>query len=86
MARLSLLFSRDQIAEAVQRLAYQIRQDYQGQRPLLVGVLKGSFIFLADLVRELDHSLEIDFVRLASYGSRQESTSKVRIQQGLRCS
>ncbi|GIX48611.1 MAG: hypoxanthine phosphoribosyltransferase [Candidatus Tectimicrobiota bacterium] len=61
------LLSPPQIAEAVARLAAAIRQDYAGRQPLLVGVLKGAFVFLADLVRALDMPLSVGFVRLASY-------------------
>ncbi|MBI4299247.1 MAG: hypoxanthine phosphoribosyltransferase [Chloroflexi bacterium] len=86
LARLSLLISRDQIAESVHRLSRQVEQDYRGSNLLLVGVLKGAFMFMADLVRGLELPVEIDFVRLASYGSRRQSTGGVRLQHGLRSS
>ncbi len=81
---LKILVSRDQIAEAVDRLARQINRDYQNKQPLLIGILKGSFVFMADLVRRLDLPLELDFVRLSSYGSGRETSSRVRIVQGLK--
>jgi len=77
-----VLISREQIAAAVKRLAAEITRDYLGKYPLLVGILKGSFMFLADLVRHLDFPLEIDFVRLSSYGSTK-SSGKVSQVQGL---
>ena len=81
---LCVLLSRDQIAAAVDRLAAEIRRDYRDKYPLLVGILKGSFIFMADLVRRLDLPLEVDFVRLSSYGKSAESSGRVRVMQGLR--
>ena len=80
--RLHLLLSRDDLAATVRRLAEEVRRDYAGQRPVLVGVLRGAFVFLADLVRELDMPVEVDFVRAASYrGGR--STGRVRLLEGL---
>ncbi len=81
--QLKILISRDKIAKAVDRLAREVSRDYQGRQPLLVGILKGSFVFMADLVRRLDLPLELDFVRLSSYGSARDSSSKVRVVQGL---
>ncbi|MDP2952164.1 MAG: hypoxanthine phosphoribosyltransferase [Chloroflexota bacterium] len=79
-----LLFSTEEIKEKVDDLASQIRGDYQGKKPLLVGLLKGSFVFLADLVRALDQPLEVDFVRLSSYGHGTESSGRVRVLHGLK--
>ena len=79
-----VLITREEIARAVARLANQINRDYQGKRPLLIGILKGCFVFLADLIRQLDLPLEIDFVKLSSYGSGKETLGKVRVVQGLR--
>jgi len=81
--QLKILISRDEIAKAVDRLASEIERDYQDKQPLLIGVLKGSFVFMADLIRQLDLPLELDFVRLASYGAAKESSGKVRIIQGV---
>jgi hypoxanthine phosphoribosyltransferase len=79
-----ILISRDEIAKAVDRLARDIERDYQGKQPLLISVLKGSFVFMADLIRQLDLSLELDFVRLSSYGTARESSGKVRVVQGAK--
>lgn len=81
---LRVLVSRQEIAAAVEKLAAEISQYYQGKYPLLLGVLKGSFVFMADLVRLLDFPLEVDFVRLSSYGRGKESSGKVKVLQGLR--
>jgi len=82
--RLSILFTRQEIDAAVRRLAAEIRWDYLGKQPLLIGVLKGSFVFVADLIRLLDFPLEIDLVNLSSYGRGRESSGRVRVVQGLR--
>jgi hypoxanthine phosphoribosyltransferase len=84
--QLKILISRDEIAKAINRLACEIQRDYQGKQPLLISVLKGSFVFMADLIRQLDLPLELDFVRLSSYGCARESSGKVRVVQGVKTS
>jgi hypoxanthine phosphoribosyltransferase len=83
-ARLRSLVSQAEIAAIVSRLASEITRDYKGKNPVLIGVLKGSFMFLADLIRLLDFPLELEFVRLSSYGSGRQTSGKVRVVQGLR--
>jgi hypoxanthine phosphoribosyltransferase len=82
--RAEILLSREEIAATIGRLAVEVRRDYAGKDPLLLGILKGSFVFMADLVRRLDFPLEIDFVRLSSYGRGMETTGNIRVLQGLR--
>jgi hypoxanthine phosphoribosyltransferase len=82
--QLKILIGRDEIAKAIDRLASQIKKDYQGKQPLLIGVLKGSFMFMADLIRQLDLALELDFIGLSSYGAARESSGKVRVVQGVK--
>ena len=82
--QLKILISRDEIANAVDRLASEIKRDYQGKQPLLIGVLKGAFVFMADLIRQLDLPLELEFVRLSSYGAAKESSGRVRVVQELK--
>jgi hypoxanthine phosphoribosyltransferase len=79
-----ILYAREEIASVVDRLAAEIARDYRDRDPLFIGILKGSFVFLADLVRRLDFPLELDFIRLSSYGSGRESSGTVRVVQGLR--
>jgi len=79
-----VLFSREEIEAKLKGLASEIRRDYHGKYPLLVGILKGSFMFMADLIRLLDFPLEVDFTRLASYGGGTESSGRVRVGPGLR--
>jgi hypoxanthine phosphoribosyltransferase len=78
-----VLISREEIAAAVDRLAAEISRDYYDKCPLLVAVLKGAFVFLADLMRRLDFPLEVDFIRLSSYGSGQESSGQVKVVHGI---
>jgi hypoxanthine phosphoribosyltransferase len=78
-----LIFSRRQIAHRVRELAAQISRDYAGQDLLLVGILKGAFIFLADLARALEFPVEVDFVRLLSYGTGTESSGEVHITKDV---
>ncbi|MFA5399889.1 MAG: hypoxanthine phosphoribosyltransferase [Dehalococcoidia bacterium] len=77
--RLKRLITSAEINSAVQRLASEITNDYRHKNPLLIGILKGSFVFMADLVRRLDMPLEVDFVRLSSYGGGTESSGRIRV-------
>ena len=79
-----VLITQDKIRQAVAKLAAEIRRDYQGKQPLFIGILKGSFVFMADLVRELGLPVEVDFVKLSSYGSGTKTSGKVKIVQGLK--
>ena len=75
----SVLISRQQIEEMVNRLAAEIEADYQGRELVIIGVLKGSFIFLADLVRKLDLPVILDFMSVSSYYSGTKSSGVVKI-------
>jgi len=77
--KLSVLLSREQVQGRVADLAREISRDYQGKHPLLVGVLKGCFVFLADLVRQLTIPVTIDFVRLGSYGAGTQTSGQVEL-------
>ena len=79
-----ILHGKAEIAATVNRLAAEIKNDYQGKHPLLIGVLKGSFVFMADLIRLLDFPLEVEFINLSSYGRGRESSGKIKVVQGLR--
>lgn len=81
--RLTVLLTQEAVAREVQRLAQEIEKEYQGKRPLLVGILKGSFVFLADLIRAMNVSLTLDFLRLSSYGSGTTTSGMVRVIRGL---
>ena len=75
LSQLEMVYTKQEISGAVQRLAKEIKNDYEGKIPLFLGVLKGSFIFMADLVRLLDIFLEVEFVTLSSYGYEKKETS-----------
>jgi hypoxanthine phosphoribosyltransferase len=81
---IEILITKEQVEKQVTRLAQEISRDYQGKYPLLLGVLKGSFVFMADIVRLLEIPMQIDFVRLSSYGSSRVSSTKIKAVQGLR--
>lgn len=81
--KFKILYSRDRIAEEVKRLGREISHDYQQRDILLVGVLKGSFLFIADLIREIESPTMIDFVRLASYGSQTQSSGIIEFRKEL---
>jgi hypoxanthine phosphoribosyltransferase len=76
-AELTQLYSAEQIARRVQELGAQIERDYQGKELVLLGVLKGSYIFCADLTRAIDLPLSVDFIGLSSYGEATESSGVV---------
>jgi hypoxanthine phosphoribosyltransferase len=81
--RLVLLYSRDQIARRVRELATVISADYAGADLVLVGILRGSFVFLADLIRQLTVPVVIDFIGAASYGSGTQSSGQVTFTRDL---
>ena len=78
-----LLFSAETIAERIHRLGASITQDYEGKNLIAVGIMKGSFIFLADLVRHIDLELTVDFVRVASYGAGTDPSGICRMTKDI---
>jgi hypoxanthine phosphoribosyltransferase len=78
-----ILVQPDQLQRRVRELGAQISIDYDGRNPLLIGVLKGAVFFLADLMREITCSVEVDFMAVASYGSSTASSGVVRILKDL---
>lgn len=83
MERLTLLYSRSEIATRVEKLAGEIHRDYAGKEIVLIGILRGTFVFLADLVRQLKLPIILDFVGLSSYGLGAESTQKITLTKDL---
>ncbi len=79
----STLLSTEQIAARVRELGAQITKDYDGRRLVLVSVLKGSFIFTADLCRAIDTQLRIEFLGVRSYGEGTSTSGVVQITQDL---
>jgi len=81
--RLNQLFTQEQIASIVQGLADQISKDYDGRELVVVCILKGAFMFLSDLIRHLRMPVQVDFVRLASYGSGMKTCGKIEITKDV---
>ena len=81
--RKKMVFSAEGIAAAVDQLARRINTDYRDKKLFVVGVLKGCFIFMADLVRKLDVDVELDFVVLRSYGASSNSSGEVEVIKDL---
>src|SRR6266511_1167110 len=78
-----VLLSGEQIQARVAELGAQLGADYAGRDPVLVSVLKGSIVFLADLVRQMEIPLSIDLMEVSSYGASTESNGQVRILKDL---
>lgn len=75
--------SPDELQQRLNDLAARINRDYEGKSLVLVGILKGAFIFLADIARRLSSPVEIDFVRLSSYGNKAETSGSITITKDL---
>lgn len=76
--REEVLFTREDISKRVRELGEEITRDYDGKEILVVSLLKGAFVFTADLVREINLPVEIDFLTTSSYGHGQESSGNVK--------
>lgn len=73
------LISKAQLARRIKALGRAISRDYRGKELVLVGVLKGSYVFLADLAREISVPVRIDFLRVSSYGNASETRGVIRV-------
>ena len=78
-----VLLSEEQLQTRIRELGSQITEDYAGRTPLLVGVLKGAFVFMADLARTIDLQVEFDFMAVSSYGNATKTSGVVRIVKDL---
>ena len=74
-----VLISREKVEERIKELAKEIEKDYAGKELVCVGLLKGSVMFMADLIKAVDLDLRIDFMKVSSYGSGTNSTGVVKI-------
>lgn len=83
MDTLHLIFSEEQIKERVQALGKEITKTYNGEQLVVICILKGATIFFSDLVRCIDCPLELDFIRLASYGKKSESSKIVTFTKDI---
>lgn len=78
-----ILLTEEQLKEIVVRLGKEITEDYRGKNLLMIGILKGSVVFMSDLMRHIDLKCRIDFMSVSSYGSGTKSTGNVRILKDL---
>lgn len=78
-----VLFTEEELKNRVAEIAAQIDKDYEGKQPLLVSVLRGSFVFMADLVRQIHVPCTVDFMAVSSYGSGTSSSGQVKIVKDL---
>ncbi len=85
MTEIVPMISEQRLAKKVKQLAKQISRDYKNTTPLLVGVLKGAWVFMADLVRHITIPVNCDFLQVSSYGDATESSGVVKIVTDLKC-
>ena len=80
---LEVLLPAEKIQNRIRELGAEIARDYSGRNPLLIGVLKGAFLFLSDLMRAADIPLNVEFMAISSYGAEMRSSGEVRILKDL---
>jgi len=78
-----VLYSKQDIDDRLEQLGTKITEDYQGKKPVIIGILRGGAIFLSDLIRVVDLPVEIDFFSLSSYGKSSESSGIVKIRKDI---
>lgn len=78
-----VVLTAEQIETRVQEMAGEISRDLIGETPVVVGILKGAFVFLADLVRAMNVPAEIDFAQISSYGNETESTGRIKVMKDI---
>ncbi|WP_054692202.1 hypoxanthine phosphoribosyltransferase [Syntrophomonas palmitatica] len=83
LLQVEVLFNREQLHQKVVEMGQKISEDYRGRELLVVGILKGAFVFMADLIREIDVPMELDFMDVSSYGLSTSSSGEVRIVKDL---
>ena len=82
----TILFSEEEIKERVKQVGKEISEDSRGKKPVLVGILKGSVVFMADLMRAIDIDCKIAFLTAKSYGNSAVSSGKVELEETLKIS
>lgn len=83
--KFKLFLSEERIQQRIRRLGRQLSKDYRNHVPIFIGVLNGSFIFMADLIRHVTIDCEIDFLKLSSYGDAKISSGNVTLLKELNC-
>jgi len=79
----SVLISEEKIHQRLVELGNEIKNTFEGEIPILIGVLNGGFVFLADLIRYINIDCEIDFIRISSYGDEKESSGHIKVLKPL---
>lgn len=79
----SIMFTKEQLEGRIGELAAQLDKEYAGKNPLMVGILKGSVMFYADLLRAMTIPVEMDFIAISSYGSGSKSSGEVKLIKDL---
>ena len=83
MDQLKVLLTREQIAKKVAELGERITRDFEGESVVLIGVLKGATIFLADLAREIKLDVSFDFIAVSSYGNSKQQSGEVKLMKDV---
>ena len=83
--KLEVYIEESQISRRVKEISEEINRDYAGKSPIFIGVLNGAFVFLSDLIREINIDCEIDFLKLSSYGDSQISSGDITLLKELNC-
>ena len=78
-----VLFSEEELDKRVSEIAAEINRDYAGKEPMLISVLRGSFVFMADLIRKIEVPCTVDFMSVSSYGRGTTSSGQVQITKDL---
>ena len=78
-----ILVTREEIATAVRNMGQKITADYQGKNVILIGILKGAVVFFADLIREIDLPVSVDFMAVSSYGAATKSSGVVEVVKDI---
>ena len=81
--KLTELISENDIKKRISEIATDISKNYEARIPIVIGVLNGSFLFMADIVRELDVEYEVDFIKISSYGNAKNSSGTVRLLKDI---
>ncbi|WP_020403614.1 hypoxanthine phosphoribosyltransferase [Gracilimonas tropica] len=75
--KFKLFITKEQIDERMKQLGVQLNRDFEGKKPIFIGILNGAFIFLADIMRHVTIPCEVDFMKLSSYGDEKVSSGQV---------
>lgn len=78
-----ILISEEKIEKRLRELGRQITEDYRDKNPIMIGVLNGGFIFMADIVRHVEIDLEVDFIKISSYGNATTSSGEVKMLKDI---